>query len=33
MSDPVIHFEMGYLDREWMKRSYETAFDWKLQRS
>jgi len=31
MSNPVIHFEMGYFDRERMKKFYETAFDWKLQ--
>lgn len=31
MSNPVIHFEMGYFDPERMKKFYETAFDWKLQ--
>jgi predicted enzyme related to lactoylglutathione lyase len=31
MSNPVIHFEMGYFDRERMKKFYETAFNWKLQ--
>ena len=27
----VVHFEMGYLDRERMKKFYETAFGWKMQ--
>lgn len=27
----VVHFEMGYFDRERMKKFYETAFDWKTQ--
>ncbi len=33
MSDlnPVVHFEMGYFDRERMKKFYESAFGWKLQ--
>ncbi len=31
MNNPVSHFEMGYFDRERMKKFYETAFDWKLQ--
>jgi uncharacterized protein len=31
MSNPVIHFEMGYFDRERMKKFYTTAFGWKLQ--
>ena len=29
--NPVIHFEMGYFDRDRMKKFYETAFDWNLQ--
>jgi predicted enzyme related to lactoylglutathione lyase len=29
--NPVVHFEMGYLDRERMKKFYETAFGWKMQ--
>ena len=29
--NPVVHFEMGYFDRERMKAFYETAFGWKLQ--
>ena len=29
--NPVVHFEMGYFDRERMKKFYETAFEWKLQ--
>jgi uncharacterized protein len=28
---PVVHFEMGYLDRERMKKFYSTAFGWKMQ--
>jgi len=32
MSDnPVVHFEMGYNDRDRMKAFYETAFGWQLQ--
>jgi len=33
MSDmnPVVHFEMGYNDRERMVKFYETVFDWKTQ--
>ena len=31
MSSPVVHFEMGYFDRERMKKFYEDAFGWKLQ--
>lgn len=27
----VVHFEMGYFDRERMKKFYETAFGWKTQ--
>ena len=29
--NPVIHFEMGYFDRERMKKFYSTAFGWQLQ--
>ncbi|MDD5068196.1 MAG: VOC family protein [Candidatus Pacebacteria bacterium] len=29
--NPVVHFEMGYNDRERMKKFYQTVFDWKLQ--
>lgn len=29
--NPVVHFEMGYFDRERMKKFYENAFGWKLQ--
>lgn len=29
--NPVVHFEMGYNDRERMKKFYETAFNWKMQ--
>ncbi len=29
--NPVVHFEMGYNDRERMKQFYETAFGWKMQ--
>lgn len=29
--NPVVHFEMGYSDRERMKKFYETAFDWKMR--
>lgn len=29
--NPVVHFEMGYFDRERMKNFYQTAFDWQLQ--
>lgn len=28
---PVVHFEMGYLDRARMMKFYETAFGWKMQ--
>jgi len=33
MSDynPVVHFEMGYNDRERMVKFYQTAFGWKTQ--
>ena len=30
MSNPVVHFEMGYFDNERMKKFYEGAFGWKL---
>ena len=29
--NPVVHFEMGYKDRERMKKFYQTAFGWELQ--
>ncbi len=29
--NPVIHFEMGYFDRNRMKKFYESAFGWNLQ--
>ena len=29
--NPVVHFEMGYFDRERMKKFYESSFDWKMQ--
>lgn len=29
--NPVVHFEMGYNDRERMKKFYETVFNWKMQ--
>ncbi len=29
--NPVVHFEMGYDDRERMKKFYETTFGWKMQ--
>lgn len=29
--NPVVHFEMGYQDRERMVKFYETAFGWKTQ--
>ncbi len=28
--NPVIHFEMGYFDRDRMKKFYATAFGWQL---
>jgi predicted enzyme related to lactoylglutathione lyase len=31
MSNPVVHFEMGYKDRPRMVKFYETAFGWKTQ--
>jgi predicted enzyme related to lactoylglutathione lyase len=29
--DPVVHFEMGYFDRERMKKFYATVFGWEYQ--
>ena len=29
--NPVVHFEMGYFDRERMKNFYQSAFGWNLQ--
>lgn len=29
--NPVVHFEMGYFDRERMKQFYSTAFGWELE--
>ena len=29
--NPVVHFEMGYFERERMKKFYEMAFGWNLQ--
>ncbi len=29
--NPVVHFEMGYNDRERMKKFYETTFGWDLK--
>lgn len=29
--DPVVHFEMGYNDRERMKKFYATVFGWNLK--
>src|SRR4051812_28654679 len=29
--NPVVHFEMGYFDRDRMKKFYGTAFDWDLK--
>ena len=29
--NPVVHFEMGYFDRERMKEFYQSAFGWKLK--
>ncbi len=29
--DPVVHFEMGYNDRERMKKFYTSTFGWKTQ--
>ena len=30
-NNPVIHFEMGYFDRERIKNFYQKAFGWNLQ--
>ena len=32
MSDPVVHFEMPYEDRDRMVRFYEKVFGWKGQK-
>jgi len=29
--NPVVHFELGYEDRERMVKFYETVFGWKTQ--
>lgn len=29
--NPVVHFEMGYFDRERMKKFYESVFYWQLK--
>lgn len=29
--NPVVHFEMGYFDRERMKKFYSSAFNWQMQ--
>lgn len=29
--NPVVHFEMGYFDRERMKKFYESALGWNMQ--
>lgn len=31
MADPVVHFEMGYNDRERMKKFYSEVFGWQMQ--
>src|SRR5690242_19034801 len=31
MKNPVVHFEMGYNDRERIKKFYSDVFDWKMQ--
>jgi len=31
MADPVVHFEMGYNDKDRMVKFYETVFGWKAQ--
>ena len=31
MANPVVHFEMGYNDRERMKNFYNTALGWQMQ--
>ena len=30
-TNPVVHFEMGYFDRDRMKKFYESAFGWKTK--
>src|SRR6185437_4870692 len=30
--NPVVHFEMGYNDRDRMVKFYESAFGWKMQK-
>jgi hypothetical protein len=30
--NPVVHFEMGYKDRDRMIKFYETVFGWKRQK-
>ncbi len=30
-TNPVVHFEMGYFDRERMKEFYEETFGWKMK--
>ena len=32
MSNPVVHFEMGYQDRDRMVKFYETVFGWKTEK-
>lgn len=32
-SNPVVHFEMGYQDRERMRKFYETVFGWKTKQT
>ncbi len=29
--DPVVHFEMGYFDRDRMKKFYSSTFGWQMQ--
>src|SRR3954470_15959942 len=31
MTSPVVHFEMGYKDKERMVKFYESVFNWKTQ--
>src|SRR3989344_4412369 len=31
--NPVVHFEMGYEDRERMKKFYESVFGWKMEQT
>jgi predicted enzyme related to lactoylglutathione lyase len=30
-ANPVVHFEIGYNDRERMKKFYSSAFGWQMQ--